>query len=104
MENHTQTPAVHGKSHTTSIGLDVCLGNHYQSFLLESNTQIWTSGSSLFEIAWEWSWTVLIFLCMSNIPDFYFIYSCSKEVKKSDENVKNMMSNPSNQCHNFLLY
>ena len=72
-----------------TINLDVCLGDYYQLFFRESNipipnTQIWTSIGSLFE------WIVLI--CMSNIPDFYFIYSCSKEVKRSDENVKNMLS------------
>ena len=85
-------PIASNNPHTTSIGLDVCLGEHYQSTLVESNEQIWLSGSSLLEVAWSWSWTLLIFLCMSNIPDFYFIYSCFKEVKRSDENVKNMMS------------
>ena len=86
-------PIASNNPHTSSIGLDVCLGEHYKSFLLESNRQLWTSDSSFFEVAWSWSWTVLVFLCMSNIPDIYFISSCSKEVKRSDENVKNIMSN-----------
>ena len=76
-----------------SIGLDVCLGDYFRIFFRENNIQISTSGSSLFEIVWTWSWTMLIILCISNIPDFYFLYSCTKEVKRSDENVKNMMSN-----------
>ena len=85
-------PIASNNPHTTSIGLDVCLGEQNQSFLLENNTQIQTFGSSLLEIAWEWSWTVLIFLCMSNIPEFYFIYSCIEEVKRSDESAKSIMS------------
>jgi hypothetical protein len=83
----------HNPHTQTSILQNVCLGEYYQIFFLENNREIWTSGSSVFEIVSLWSWTVIIFLCMSNILDFYFIYSCSKKVERSDENVKNMISN-----------
>jgi hypothetical protein len=83
----------HNPHTQTFILQNVCLGEYYQIFFLENNREIWTSGSSVFEIVSLWSWTVIIFLCMSNILDFYFIYSCSKKVERSDENVKNMISN-----------
>ena len=66
-----------------------CLGEEYKIFFLEK----WTATGTFFETAWTWSLIVILGITMSNILDFYFIYSCSKEVKKSDENVKTMMSN-----------
>ena len=78
---------------STSTGLpSICRGEYFKVFFLENNIHLWLSDSSLFEKAWVWSWTVIIFLWMSNIPDFYFVYSGSREVEKSDENVKHMMT------------
>ena len=71
----------------------VCLGEEYKIFFLEK----WTASGSFFETAWTWSLTVILVITLSNIPDCYFIYSCSKEVEKSDENVKNMISNQAYQ-------
>ena len=62
------------------------------AFLLEKQTS-----ENLFETAWRWSWTVIMIIFMSNIPDFYFTYFCFKEVESSDENAKNMMSNQAYQ-------
>ena len=62
------------------------------AFLLEKQTS-----ENFFETAWIWSWTVIMIIFMSNIPDFYFIYSCFKEVESSDENAKTMMSNQAYQ-------
>ena len=58
------------------------------TFLLEKQTS-----DNFFETAWRWSWTAIMIILMSNIPDFYFIYSCFKEVESSDEKAKNMISN-----------
>ena len=58
------------------------------TFLLEKQTP-----GTFFETAWAWSWSLILGISMSNILDFYFIYSCSKKVERSDENVKNMISN-----------
>jgi hypothetical protein len=79
-------------SSTGYISLNVfkCLGEEYMAFLLEKQTY-------LFETAWRWSWTVIMIIFMSNIPDFYFIYSCFKEVESSDEKAKNMISNQAYQ-------
>ena len=78
----------------TSPGLpSFCLGEYFKVFFVEYNIELLISGNTLFEKAGLWTGTVIIFFCMSNIPDFYFIYCCSKEVKRSQENVKNMMSN-----------
>ena len=68
--------------------LHVCLGEEHMTFFLEKGP-----AGNFFETAWLWSLTVILVTCMSNIPDFYFIYCCSKEVESSDENVKNMMTN-----------
>ena len=70
-----------------SIALNRCLGVQYKIFFLEK----WSFGS-FFETAWSWSWTMILGISMSNIPDFYFIYSCFKEIEKTDESVKNMIS------------
>ena len=72
--------------------LHVCLGEEYMTFFLEK----WPAGT-FFETAWLWSLTVILAICLSNIPDFYFIYCCTKEVERSDENVKNMLSNQAYQ-------
>ena len=71
-----------------SIALNRCLGEEYKIFFLEK----WTF-DSFFETVWSWSWTVILGISMSNILDFYFIHSCSKEVERSDNTVKNMISN-----------
>ena len=57
------------------------------TFLLEKQTP-----DTFFDTAWAWTWRLILGICFSNILDFYFIYSCSKEVERSDENVKNMIS------------
>ena len=57
------------------------------TFLLEKQTP-----NTFFETTWAWIWRFILGICFSNILDFYFIYSCSKEVERSDENVKNMIS------------
>ena len=66
-----------------------CLGEEYKIFFLKK----WTSTGSFFQTAWAWLLIVILGITLSNILDFYFIYSCSKEVEKSDENVKEMLSN-----------
>ena len=65
-----------------------CLGEEHMIFLLEKHTP-----GNFFETVLTWSWTVIMLIFMSNIPDFYFIYSCFKEVESSDEKAKNMISN-----------
>ena len=70
-----------------SIALNRCLGEEYKIFFLEK----WTF-DSFFETVWSWSWTVILGILMSNILDFYFIYSCSEEIKKTDDSVKDMIS------------
>ena len=65
-----------------------CLGEEHMIFLLEKHTS-----GNFFETVLTWSWTVITIIFMSNIPDFYFIYSCFKEVESSDEKAKNMISN-----------
>ena len=70
----------------TDIPLYTCLGEEYMTFLLEKQTP-----GTFFETAWAWSWSLILAISMSNILDF-FIYSCSKAVERSDENVKNMIS------------
>lgn len=70
-----------------SIAIFKCLGEEYMSFLLEEQTS-----DNFFETAWRWSWTAIMIILMSNIPDFYFIYSCFKEVESSYEKAKNMIS------------
>ena len=78
---------------TTSPGLpSSCLGEYFKLFFLECNIELLISAGTLFEKIHLWTGAVIIFFCMSNIPDLYFIYSCSKEVERSEENVKNMMS------------
>ena len=71
----------------TDIPLYTCLGEEYMTFLLEKQTP-----GTFFETAWAWSWSLILGISMSNILDFYFIYSCSKAVERADENVKNMIS------------
>ena len=66
-----------------------CLGEEYKIFFLKK----WTATGTFFETAWTWSLIFILGITLSNIPDLYFIYSCSKEVEKSDENVKDMLSN-----------
>ena len=58
------------------------------TFLLEKQTS-----ENIFETAWIWSWTGIMIILASNIPDFYLIYSCFKEVETSDDKAKNMISN-----------
>ena len=70
------------------VSRQVCLGEEYKVFFLEK----WTDGT-FFETAWSGLFSVILGISLSNIPDLYFIYSCSKEVQKSDENVKNILSN-----------
>ena len=65
-----------------------CQGKEYMPFLLEKQTS-----ENIFETAWRWSWTAIMIILTSNIPDFYFIYSCFKEVESSDEKAKNVISN-----------
>ena len=72
--------------------LNLCLGEEYMTFLHEK----WSAGT-FFETVGLWSLTVILAICLSNIPDFYFIYCCTKEVERSDENVKNMLSNQAYQ-------
>jgi hypothetical protein len=79
-------------SSTGYIAVFKCLGKEYMAFLLEKQTS-----ENIFETTWIWSWTVIMIIFMSNIPDFYLIYSCFKEVESSDENAKNMMSNQAYQ-------
>ena len=71
----------------SSMAVFKCLGEEYMTFLLENQTS-----DNIFETAWIWSWTAIMLILMSNIPDFYFIYSCFKEVESSDEKAKNMIS------------
>ena len=70
-----------------SIALNRCLGEEYKIFFLEK----WTF-DSFFETVWSWSWTVILGISMSNILDFYFICCCFKEIEKTDDSVKNMIS------------
>ena len=76
---------------TLSVYLDIplhtCLGEEYMTFLLEKQTP-----DTFFETAWAWTWRLILVISLSNILDFYLIYTCSKEVERSDENVKNMIS------------
>ena len=65
-----------------------CLGEEHRTFLHEKHTS-----GNFFETVLKWSWTVIMIIFMSNIPDFYFIYSCFKKVESSDEKAKNMMTN-----------
>ena len=65
-----------------------CLGEEHRIFLHEKH-----SSDNLFETVLTWSWRVIMIIFMSNIPDFYFVYSCFKEVESSDEEAKNMISN-----------
>ena len=58
------------------------------AFLLEKQTS-----ENFFETAWIWSWTVIMIIFTSNIPDFYFIYSCFKEMESSNVKAKSMISN-----------
>ena len=57
------------------------------TFLLEKQTP-----DTFFETAWAWTWRLILGISLSNIIDFYILYSCSKEIERSDENVKNMIS------------
>ena len=65
-----------------------CLGEEHMIFLLEKHTS-----GNFFETVLTWSWTVIMIIFMSNIPDFYFIYSGFKEVESSNEKAKNIISN-----------
>ena len=73
-------------SSTGYIAVFKCLGEEYMSFLHEKQTF-----DNFFETAWRWSWTAIMIILMSNIPDFYFIYSCFKEVESSDDKAKNII-------------
>ena len=57
------------------------------NFLLEKHTS-----GNFFETVLTWTWTVIMGILMSNIPDFYFIYSCFKEVESSNDKAKSMIS------------
>ena len=75
-------------SGTGYIAVFKCQGKEYMPFLLENQTS-----ENIFETAWRWSWTAIMIILTSNIPDLYFIYSCFKEVESSDEKAKNLISN-----------
>ena len=64
-----------------------CLGEEHMIFLLEKHTS-----GNFFETVLTWTWTVIMGILMSNIPDFYFIYSCFKEVESSNDKAKSMIS------------
>ena len=71
-----------------SIALNRCLGEEYKIFFLEK----WTF-DSFFETAWAWLLIVILVIMLSNILDFYFIYSCFKEIEGSNDRAKSMISN-----------
>ena len=65
-----------------------CLGEEHMIFLLEKHTS-----GNFFETVLTWTWTIIMMILMSNIPDFYFIYSCFKEMESSNVKAKSMISN-----------
>ena len=65
-----------------------CLGEEHMIFLHEKHTS-----GNFFETVLAWTWTGIMIILTSNIPDFYFIYSCFKEIESSNDKAKSMISN-----------
>ena len=73
-----------------SIGLKVCLGEGYQLFF---STQLhYCSYENLFVNSACWIWFILLSICMSNIMDTFFICSCIREINRSTEKSKKMLT------------
>ena len=73
-----------------SQGKHVCLGEGYQLFF-STKLRLCTYENLFAKIACT-IWIIVQVICMSNIIDLYCIYCCIKEIKKSTEKTKNMLS------------
>ena len=73
-----------------TVGLDVCLGKGYFNFF--SNQEEHCSYNSIFSKGACWTLMFLYAIGSSNILDAYIIFCCVKEIKRSTEKTKNMVS------------
>ena len=69
-----------------SVALNECLGQGYLNFL--SSKSQFCNDENIF----CWIWLSLIAILMSDIIDIYFVYHCIKEINKSTEDSRNMLS------------
>ena len=69
-----------------SVALNECLGQGYLNFL--SSKSQFCNDENIF----CWIWLSLISILMSDIIDIYFVYHCIKEINKSTEESRNMLS------------
>ena len=69
-----------------SNALNECLGKGYLKFL-SIKGHYCTEDNILC-----WAWLFLVIILISNIIDVYCIYQCIKDIKKSTEKTRNMLS------------
>ena len=69
-----------------SMALNECLGKGYLNFLPKKN-HFCTNDNILC-----WIWFGLVLILMSDIIDFYCLYQCIKNIKKSTAESRNMLS------------
>ena len=69
-----------------SIALNECLGKGYLNFL--STESHYCKNDDIL----CWVWLSLLSILMANIIDVYFVYQCIKDIKKSTEKSRNILS------------
>ena len=74
-----------------SLGLHICLGEGFQSFFSTSTS--FCQNDNLFASISCYTLLSVLGFCMSDIIDGYCIFRCAREIKKSTENTKSMMTN-----------
>ena len=73
-----------------STALNECLGKGYLNFLV-SPTLVKCTENQFGKILCG-TWLALLSILMSNVLDVFFIFYCFKDISKSTEEVRNMLS------------
>ena len=73
-----------------SRSLDVCLGNYERHFTKNSGYKVCFNGNLLIRSFCNLS-VLLHILLSSNLIEAFFLYSCFKEIRTQDENVKDLL-------------
>lgn len=74
-----------------SLGLHICLGEGFQSFF--STSMSFCPNDNLFASISCYTLLSVLGVCMSDVIDGYCTFCCAREIKKSTENTKSMMTN-----------